>query len=63
MQRLALAVLLVGAVIALVTYMTADLRKTTAGRDRGDGQSLMQRVAYFVLIALIVYVSVMGAGA
>lgn len=63
MQRLALAVLLVGALIALAAYMTADLRKTASDRDRGGGQSLMQRVAYFVLIALIVYVSVMGAGA
>lgn len=63
MQRLALAILLVAALIGLAGYLTAGLRKSIPSRVEEGGPALMQRVAYFVLIALILYVSIMGAGA
>lgn len=63
MQRLALAILMVGALIALLAYIAAAFRRPADGPGVEDRTTPMQRVAYFVLIALMLYVSVMGSGA
>ena len=61
MQRLALAILLVAALLGLAAYLTVQIRESVGRRDEEGGPALMQRVAYFVLIALMLYVSIMGA--
>lgn len=63
MQRLVLAVLLVAALIGLVAYIGAAFRKSAGGPVLEHEGTPMQKVAYFVLIALMIYVSVMGASA
>lgn len=63
MQRLALAIILVGAAVALVAYIASAIRGTAGGPGVEDRTTPMQRVAYFVLIALMLYVSIMGSGA
>lgn len=66
MQRLVLAVLFVGLAVAAVAAILRGLRRATAGAgETGPGLDregfTMQRLAFFVLIALIFYVSVLGA--
>ncbi|MDJ1007824.1 MAG: hypothetical protein QNJ13_08365 [Paracoccaceae bacterium] len=63
MQRLALAILLVAALVGLVAVLAAGLRKAAGGPGFEDGTTPMQKVAYAVLIALMLYVSIMGAAA
>lgn len=63
MYRFVLALVLVLALVGLLASVIADIRKATMGPDETGGASLMQKVAYFVLIALMLYVSIMGASA
>lgn len=63
MQRLVLALLFVAAVIGLAAWVLRGLRGTAGGPKVDDGTTPMQRVAYFVLIALMLYVAVAGSGA
>ncbi|MEM9708416.1 MAG: hypothetical protein AAF871_06440 [Pseudomonadota bacterium] len=63
MQRLALAILLVAALVGLAAVVFGAMRRATGGPGLDEGVSPMQRVAYFVLIALILYVSIAGSGA
>jgi len=63
MQRLALAILLVGALFGLLAYIASAFRRPAGGPGVEDRTTPMQRVAYFVLIALMLYVSIMGSGA
>ena len=64
MQRLALAVI----VVAIVTALAAVLLRGIAGAVENQGGfsrmttgGTMQKLAFFLLLALIVYVSVSGA--
>jgi hypothetical protein len=66
MQRLVLAVLFVGAAIAVAAVAVRGARRAwgavdeaASGHERGG--HIMQRLAFFVLIALILYVSILGA--
>lgn len=61
MQRLALAILMVAAVIGLVVFLASAFRRPADGARPDEEATPMQRVAYFVLIALILYVSIVGA--
>jgi hypothetical protein len=63
MQRLALAILMVAALIGLLAYIASAFRRPAGPTGVEDGTTPMQRAAYFVLIALILYVSVFGSGA
>jgi hypothetical protein len=63
MQRLALAILLVAAVIGLVAVVASAFRRTAGAPGLDEGSTPMQRAAYFVLIALMLYVSIVGATA
>jgi len=65
MQRLALAVILVAVAVAAVGIAAGVARATWrsvdgAVRDEGRGGELMQKLAFFLLIALILYVSTLG---
>ena len=64
MQRLALAVLAVASATALIALLTRSVVRTV--EDRGGVSvmttgGLMQKVAFFLLLCLIIYVSVSGA--
>ncbi len=64
MQRLALAVLAVAIVAALIALLTRSVARTV--EDRGGVSAMtaggmMQKVAFFLLLCLIIYVSVSGA--
>lgn len=63
MQRLALAIILVVALLGLLASLGVAFRKVAGGPGMREEATPMQRAAYFVLLALIVYVSVMGARA
>jgi len=63
MQRLALAILLVAAAIGLVAYIASAFRRSAGGPGLDEGTTPMQYAAYFVLIALMLYVSIAGTGA
>ena len=63
MQRLALAILMVAAVIGLVVFLASAFRRPAGGAPQDEGATPMQRVAYFVLIALMLYVSIVGSTA
>ena len=62
MQRLVIAVLLVGALVVVLTVAVAGLRRALSGPTdvavRGDGA--VQKLAYALLIGLILYVSFSG---
>ena len=65
MYRLVLAVLVVALVLALLAAAITALRRslrmeTTPGGEAGFGEDAMQRLAFFLLVALILYVSVTG---
>lgn len=65
MYRLVLAVLAVALVLALLAAAITALRRslgsgTVPGDDAGFGEDAMQRLAFFLLVALILYVSVTG---
>lgn len=60
MVRLALAVLLVAGLIASIAFVAASLRKSLVAVGEDDGAKPMQRAAYFVLVALMLYVSLAG---
>lgn len=65
MYRLVLAVLVVALVLALlaaaITALRRSLRTESApGGDAGFGEDAMQKLAFFLLVALILYVSVTG---
>ena len=60
MIRLALAVILVGALVGGLALAALALQRSVAGLDSENGSNLMQRAAYFVLIALMLYVSIVG---
>ncbi len=60
MVRLALAVILVVALLGGLALAAMALQRGLAGVDSGNGTNLMQRAAYFVLIALMLYVSIVG---
>ena len=64
MQRLALAVLAVAIVAALIALLTRSVARRV--EDRGGVSAMttggmMQKVAFFLLLCLIIYVSVSGA--
>lgn len=65
MQRLVLALLAVSIAITLIAFV---MRGVTRRIEQNGGLSalttggMMQRVAFFMLLCLIVYVSVRGAG-
>ncbi len=64
MQRLALAVLFVTLATALVAYLAgrfARLRDHDASRDAFGTGDAMQRVSFFLLMALMIYVFMNGA--
>lgn len=63
MHRLALAILLVAAILGLVAVVASVFRRPADGPRMEEGTTPMQRVAYFVLIALMLYVSIVGATA
>ena len=65
MYRLVLAVLAVALVLALLAAAITALRRslraeTGPGGDAGFGEDTMQKLAFFLLVALILYVSVAG---
>ncbi len=65
MQRLALAVILVAVAAAAVGIAAGVVRSTWrtvdgAVHEPGGGGRLMQKLAFILLVALIVYVSVLG---
>ncbi|GEM_PF-6323989 len=65
MQRLALAVIFATVAVAAIGLAAAVARATWrnvdgAMRDEGRGGELMQKLAFFLLIALILYVSTLG---
>ena len=67
MQRLALAVLIVGLLLVVGAGLVRALGATSAGEAARDSlanprSDPMQKVAFFLLLALIVYVSVLGGG-
>ena len=65
MQRLALAILAVSIAITLIAYvMRGVVRRVdeTGGLSAMTTGGMMQKVAFFMLLCLIVYVSVSGAG-
>lgn len=66
MQRLVLAVLFVAVAAAALAVAVRGARAAWVAVDEGvsghdRGGHAMQRLAFFVLIALIFYVSVLGA--
>ncbi len=64
MQRLALALLAVSIAIALIAYVTRDVSRwfeQKGGLSAMTTGGMMQKVAFFMLLCLIVYVSVSGA--
>lgn len=65
MQRLVLAVLLVGLAIAVAAFFVRGMTRTVPSvgirsEDGERGGGTVQRLAFFVLVALILYVSVVG---
>lgn len=64
MQRLALALLAVSIAIALIAYVMRDVTRRIeqkGGLSAMTTGGMMQKVAFFMLLCLIVYVSVSGA--
>lgn len=66
MQRLVLAILFVSVAVAAIWAATAGLRRSWravdgAVHERGEGGSTVQKLAFFLLVALILYVSLLGA--
>ena len=64
MQRLALAVIVIAILVSLVAILTRGI--ALAVEERGGLSQLttggtMQKVAFFLLLALILYVSLNGA--
>ena len=65
MQRIALAVIFAAFAVAAIGVAAGVARATWrsvdgAVRDEGRGGELMQKLSFFLLIALIVYVSALG---
>ncbi|MBT8456045.1 MAG: hypothetical protein HKO95_11480 [Rhodobacteraceae bacterium] len=64
MQRLVLAVLILAGLIALLAVVMAGLRAVLAPKEPADGikgDDMLQKVAFFLLLALIAYVATTGA--
>lgn len=67
MARLLFAALVIAIVVALVSMAVRSVADTTTGararlRDLPLGQSPMQRLSFVLLVALIFYASIWGAG-
>lgn len=62
MQRLALAVLAVAALVVALTVAAAVLRRALAGAETGPegAGETFRRVAYALLVALVGYVALAG---
>ncbi len=60
MIRLALAAFVLVALVGGLALVATAFERSVAGLDSGNGSKLMQRAAYFVLIALMLYVSIVG---
>ena len=65
MQRLVLAVILVAVTVVAIGIAAGAIRSTWrtvdgAVHEPGGGGKLMQKLAFILLVALIVYVSVLG---
>ena len=64
MQRLALAVLFVTLAIAVVAYLAGRFSRARDSRAVSDAVSTgdaMQRVSFFLLMCLMIYVTMNGA--
>lgn len=64
MQRLALAVLFVTLATAFVAYLAgrfARFRDHAGSRDAFNTGDVMQRISFFLLMALMIYVFMNGA--
>lgn len=64
MQRLALALLAVSIAITLIAYVIRGVTRRVEQRGGLSAMTtggMMQKVAFFMLLCLIVYVSVSGA--
>lgn len=64
MQRLALALLFVSIAITLIAFLTRRLTRrveNSGGLSAMTTGGMMQKLAFFMLLCLIVYVSVSGA--
>ena len=64
MQRLALALLFVSIAITLIAFLMRSLTRrveNSGGFSAMTTGGMMQKVAFFMLLCLIVYVSVSGA--
>ncbi len=65
MQRLALAILAVSVAITLIAFLVRGVTRRVeqrGGLSAVTTGGMMQRIAFFMLLCLIVYVSVSGAG-
>ncbi|MEL6168056.1 MAG: hypothetical protein AAFR35_05160 [Pseudomonadota bacterium] len=60
MQRFFLALLLLGAVVVVLSLGIRTLRARIGVGDAVEGDEFMERLAFFALLALILYVSFAG---